>query len=285
MGTNMNKMSKVNLIRLKTILEELLPESLQILNVVILTIAEDGIGRDVIVNENFDTDNVAVVVVDHLEDPRLNITMFSSKEGEQDLRSILLKNVDWTLELEFAGLTDSHIDIIKELCDHQSESWIYTTCHVYGIWPDTSLKVGIPSSPALSFKVLNESFAPLLNSHWKFRDSKTEAMIAGLARLGKVFGLFVPSEDMPVAWMLMYSQGSLGMLSTVKRFRKQGFGSFLVQKVLQEAVKEGVVPYVHIEDDNLQSQEFFTKLGFSKMDKAVRINHHPCETIERKLYM
>merc|ERR1711892_1273440 len=249
MGTNMNKMSKVNLIRLKTILEELLPESLQILNVVILTIAEDGIGRDVIVNENFGIDNVAVVVFDHLEAPRLNITMFSSEEGEQDLRNILLKNVDWTLELEFAGLTDNHIDIIKGLCDHRSDSWIYTTCHVYGIWPDTSLKVGTLPSPALSFQVLNESFAPLLNSQWKFRDSKTEAMIAGLARLGK------------------------------------GFGSFLVQKVLQEAIKEGVVPYVHIEDDNLQSQEFFTKLGFSKMDKAVWINHYPCETIERKLYM
>ena len=95
-------MSKVNLTGLKTILEQLLPESLQILNVVILTIAEDGIGRDVIVNENFGIDNVAVVVVDHLEAPRLNITMFSSEEGEQDLRNILLKNVDWTLELEFA---------------------------------------------------------------------------------------------------------------------------------------------------------------------------------------
>ena len=75
------------------------------------------------------------------------------------------------------------------------------------------------------------------------------------------------------------------MLSTIKRFRKQGFGSFLVEKVFQEAVKKGVVPYVHIEDDNLQSQEFFTKLGFSKMDKAVWINHYPCGIIERKVYI
>ena len=75
------------------------------------------------------------------------------------------------------------------------------------------------------------------------------------------------------------------MLSTVENFRKQGFASLLVQKVLQEAIKEGVVPYVHIEDDNLQSQEFFTKLGFSKMDKAVWVNHYPCDTVERKLHM
>ena len=30
-------------------------------------------------------------------------------------------------------------------------------------------------------------------------------MIAGLARLGKVFGLFTPEQhNLPVAWMLMY---------------------------------------------------------------------------------
>ena len=68
-----------NLLQLKTTLEQHLPESLQILNVVILTIAEDGINRTVIVNDNFDTENVAVVVIYNLETPRLNITMFSSK--------------------------------------------------------------------------------------------------------------------------------------------------------------------------------------------------------------
>jgi hypothetical protein len=56
----------------------------------------------------------------------------------------------------------------------------------------------------VTFSVLDSTFAPLLNSSWKFRDSKTEAMIASLARMGKVWGLFVPEEEMPVAWMLMY---------------------------------------------------------------------------------
>ena len=81
------------------------------------------------------------------------------------------------------------------------------------------------------------------------------------------------------------SQGSLGMLTTTETFRKRGFGSFLVQKVVDEAVKQGVVPYVHIEDDNIQSQEFFKKLGFIKRDTAIWINHYPTGNNERKLYM
>ena len=56
----------------------------------------------------------------------------------------------------------------------------------------------------MSFSVLDCTFAPLLNSSWKFRDSKTEPMITSLAKMAKVWGLFVPEEEMPVAWMLMY---------------------------------------------------------------------------------
>ena len=95
-------MSKANLLQLKTTLKQHLPESLQILNAVILTIAEAGINRTVIVNDNFDTEKVAVVVIDRLEAPRLNITMFSSTEGEEDQKKICLDNLDWAHKIEFA---------------------------------------------------------------------------------------------------------------------------------------------------------------------------------------
>ena len=99
-------MSPENLLRLKTVLEQHLPESLQIMNVIILSIADDGINRTVFVNDNFNTENVAVMVMDRLETPRLNITMFSSTGGEEDLKKILLENLDWTQEMEFGFLNE-----------------------------------------------------------------------------------------------------------------------------------------------------------------------------------
>ena len=102
------------LLQLKTTLEQHLPESLQILNVVILTIAVDGINRTVIVNDNFDTENVAVVFIDRLETPRLNITMFSSTEGEEDLKKILLQNLDWRQEIEFA-VSNLLLDVFHQI--------------------------------------------------------------------------------------------------------------------------------------------------------------------------
>ena len=89
-------MSLVNL------LEQLLPDSIQILNVVKLTLASDGINRTVIVNEHFSKEHLAIMAIDHLESPRSNITMFSTSKGEKDLVKILEENLDWNQELEFA---------------------------------------------------------------------------------------------------------------------------------------------------------------------------------------
>ena len=75
------------------------------------------------------------------------------------------------------------------------------------------------------------------------------------------------------------------MLKTREDFRKRGFGSFLVHKVVEATLKKGLVPYVHIEDENLHSQEFFTKLGFTKYSRAVWINHYPMGCSDKKLYI
>ena len=75
---------------------------------------------------------------------------------------------------------------------------------MYGLWPKTTLIPVTPSTP-VCYSPLSDSHASLLNSYWKFRDGQTEAMISGLARLGKVFGLMIPQQEIiPVAWMVMY---------------------------------------------------------------------------------
>ena len=92
-----------DLIKLKGILQQLLPESQQILNVVSLTVSKDGIERIIFSNDNFKKDNVAVVGIDYLEAPtRSNITVFSTRHSSAELREILQKTLNWDEELEFA---------------------------------------------------------------------------------------------------------------------------------------------------------------------------------------
>ena len=66
---------------------------------------------------------------------------------------------------------------------------------------------------------------------------------------------------------------SFGMLKTHERFRKRGFGRILVDKVVREAEKLGLIPMCHIEDGNTKSIDFFRKLGFQRGDQADWIEH------------
>ena len=62
------------------------------------------------------------------------------------------------------------------------------------------------------------------------------------------------------------------MLRTNERFRNRGMATKLVRRCVQEAAYLGLVPFVHIEDDNILSKNFFTKMGFIMGDEATWVN-------------
>ena len=63
------------------------------------------------------------------------------------------------------------------------------------------------------------------------------------------------------------------MLKTDRRYRNRGYGRLLVDAAVKEAVKLGLIPFAHIEDDNLSSQKFFLSLGFQTGEQAGWIEH------------
>ena len=115
----------------------------------------------------------------------------------------------------------------------------------------------------------------MLSNTWKFSSAGTQQMISQLTKLNRVFGLFKDQDSEPLAWMLIYSDGSLGMLHTREEERCRGLGSFLMKSVVEEALKLGLVPCVHIEDDNEISKRFFGKYGFQRGDFTQWIFHKP----------
>lgn len=103
-------------------------------------------------------------------------------------------------------------------------------------------------------------------------------MITVLIRLKRVFGLFSEEgagDSEPLAWMLIYSDGSAGMLKTREAHRNKGLGSFLLRRVMEIVLELGLVPCVYIEDDNEVSKRFFKKCGFVQGDFSQWIFHNP----------
>ena len=65
-----------------------------------------------------------------------------------------------------------------------------------------------------------------------------------------------------------FSEGVAKMLKTREDFRNKGLGSFLLKKTAEKMLDLGMVPCVHIEDDNVVSQTFFNKNGFVSSEVA-----------------
>ena len=75
-----------------------------------------------------------------------------------------------------------------------------------------------------------------------------------------------------------FSDGVAGMLRTREDFRKKGVARFLLKKTAEKMLDLGLVPCVHIEDDNLASQTFFRKNGFVCSELAQWVTHKPAGT-------
>ena len=72
---------------------------------------------------------------------------------------------------------------------------------------------------------------------------------------------------------IVFSEGVAGMLRTREDFRNRGLASFLLKKTAEKMLDLGLVPCVHIEEDNLVSQTFFYKNGFVRSEVAQWVTH------------
>jgi len=266
-------LGEAELQELRAVLEPLLPASLQIINTLVLCSSPDGHMKTVLTSPVSRPAELAVVVVDRTESPKEIISMFSTEQGEQNLRQILEQQLDWGLEIDFNGLTERQIRILQELHGDHAD-WIYQVCHVHSLWPRSQLPTPPRPPPSFSLAPLSPSHIPLLAAAWKFTDEYTVPMLERQVGLGRVLGLFPPDNTDPAAWMQIYSFGSLGMLWVDPAYRRQGLASYLVSRLAEKAGQAGLLPYVHIEDDNALSQTVMSRLGFTQAEPAVWVIHN-----------
>jgi len=230
------------------------------------------IDKSVVSSSLSEPDRLAVVVVDKTNPKTDIVSMFSTERGEQNLQQILQQQIDWHRGIEFLATTERQLSLLQDLhSDHQE--WKHGECHVYSLWPLTRLPVPAPAPPQ-ELALLSPGHAPLLAATWKFTDEGTVAMLEQQLGLGRVLGLFQPGDTNPVAWMMTYSHGSLGMLHVDPAYRRRGLATYLVSKLVEQANQAGLLPYIEIEDDNNLSQTMMTKLGFNRAEKAIFVNNN-----------
>merc|ERR1712121_305902 len=108
--------------------------------------------------------------------------------------------------------------MLRSLVDESiNRKWEITPCHIYHLYPSCKLPETMKRSSTypeadILIEPLGLQWTNLLVDSWKFTDEKTDHMMRTLISLGRVFGVFLPELPEPVSWMVIYSDGSIGML-------------------------------------------------------------------------
>jgi len=263
--------NKDELLKIKIALEDNFPDSFQLFNIVQLILTEDGIEREVYVNEDFNNKDLAILVFEKIQMPKQDFALFCTKNSLEKLKKIVDEKVDWTKFNQFNGITEERFEMIKRCVPPGFNYYTDGTFFTYHLWPHCQLEdVSKDAEPRkqdesnVCIKPLDSQWISLLTKSWKYHDEGTMKMLKTLVDIGRVFGLFVKDEKEPVAWMLIYGDGFLGMLRTNEKYRNRGFGSLLVETLVEEVKSRGLIPVLCIEDGNDFAMNFYSKRGFKK---------------------
>lgn len=72
-----------------------------------------------------------------------------------------------------------------------------------------------------------------------------------------------------VGFIGRHPEGSMGMLQVFPKYRRRGYAEALESFMTNEYLKEGLIPYGHVIEDNFASMALQKKLGFEVADNKV----------------
>ena len=135
-------------------------------------------------------------------------------------------------------------------------------------WQLSTIKLILPQSVELA-PVLGHSIAPLsisnaqyLHTHSDYQSVTSPAYIRGRIRQGPSAGISVAGKL--AAWVMTHDDGAIGFLHVLEAHRRKGYAYALTVYLCQELRAQGKMPYVHIEETNVNSMNLATKAGFVK---------------------
>ena len=80
--------------------------------------------------------------------------------------------------------------------------------------------------------------------------------------MGPSLGIF--QEGILVGWIMTHDDGAIGILQVLKDYRRLGYATALLLRMIDAVRNKGGIPFVQIEESNAASMNLSLKLGFRK---------------------
>lgn len=118
---------------------------------------------------------------------------------------------------------------------------------------------------AVEIRRLDESFLPFVSTHYS--RAENESYLRERLKSGTMYGAFW--ERIPVGFIGMHAEGSVGMLEVLPEYRRRGIAGVLVTYLANRILKRGWVPFGQIIVGNTASVHLNRKLGFTISQETV----------------
>ena len=160
--------------------------------------------------------------------------------------------------LMFAGIPYEQYELLKP---HMTIQW-EEVCHLY-------VYNGGPFECTHPFDIhpLTSIDAPLVYEHYAYKEHDGIDYIKTILETMPTRGIWI--DNQLVSWVVQRDEGSIGIMFTLKPFRKMGLAHILTQCLINEVLRRGDVPFVHIAYENTASCQLAEKVGFERFSTVV----------------
>ncbi len=173
--------------------------------------------------------------------------------NESDFR--VLENMLTPDDMYFAVIEDWQLKILLE---KRKLIWKLTTLRL--IFPDKEPEEKI--SPEYVCRPLSTIDAGYIYDNSRYKKYTSLSYIKQRIKSGPSIGLF--QKNALLGWILTYDDGAMGFLHVLDDYRRKGLGTQITVAMIKHLKSKGEIPFVHIEEDNINSLRLAWKLGFEK---------------------
>ena len=118
----------------------------------------------------------------------------------------------------------------------------------------------VDNEKPFSIKTLSSDCVPFVMEHYS---TSSEDDIREAAESGKLYGAF-SSDGSIMGFAGFHSEGSMGLLTVLPEYRRNGIGEALEIHLINTAIGEGRIPYCNVFVDNAPSLHLQDKLGLER---------------------
>lgn len=187
------------------------------------------------------------------------VWIYLSIANEDDIPKLIKGTEDG----EFFFFEDKYL---KHLFKENEIEW-KLTCQKFILPEDVKI-----AEPKTNVTKLLKSDAEFIQNNHSYSDFTDIQYIEEQIEKGVAYG--IRENNQLVAWALTHDDGAIGFLRVLPDHQGKGYAQDITNKIIIELRKQNEIPVVHIEEDNIKSQNLSKKVGFQYVGTVTWVKKH-----------